>query len=109
MMISDIQNDFKNGLTINEVCNKYGLTFKELVSSHMRKKAEINPKKCIRYRNGGFILQKTINGKAIYFGFYDSLETAEKVKAMLIKYDWNKDYLPLIHKKLGVKEYGSSE
>ena len=109
-MISEIQNDFKKGYTINEVCNKYGLTFKELVSSHMRKKAEINPKKCIyQHYNGKYVLQKTINGKEIYYGIYDSLETAEQVKALLIKFDWDKDYLPLILKQLGVENNGSNE
>ena len=108
-MISSIQKDFKNGLSISEICDKYSITFKELVTIHLKKQAELNPKNSIRHHSGGFVLEKTINGKTVYYGYYKTLETAEKVKQKLIQCNWNKKYLPLIHKELGVTEYGCSE
>ena len=40
--------------------------------------------------------------KTVVYGEYRSLEDARKVRDALVVFDWDKDYLPLILKRLGV-------
>ena len=51
---------------------------------------------------GYFIIQKQIDGKNVYFGYYKSAETAEKVVEELKLVDWDKSRLDEIKAKLGV-------
>lgn len=104
-----IQKELKDGLTISEACNKYCLSFKELVEL-VSKEKKIIPRKRDKekqyiYRKGrAFVIQKRVNGKYSYFGAYSSFEDARKVRDELVKFNWNMDYLPLICRQLGVEK-----
>ena len=40
---------------------------------------------------GKWVIRKNINGKRVYFGMYDELECAMKVRDELVKCNWDKD------------------
>ena len=46
--------------------------------------------------------------KTIYFGKYHTLEDARRVRDCLVKVNWDKTYLKLILKKLGVEKIGDN-
>ena len=155
-----IRHDLKNGLSINEVCEKYNLTFKELYAQlkHKPKDKEscdnekhiylvrtryfilkggdstknygsyFNLEEAIRVRDelvsqewnvdpNDYLGDKYISikdknfkiskswgkHKTVVYGEYRSLEDARKVRDALVVFDWDKDYLPLILKRLGVE------
>lgn len=50
-------------------------------------------------KDGKYLVRR----KTIYFGQYDTLETARKVKQKLIKCNWDKSQLNKIRKELGLK------
>lgn len=47
-----------------------------------------------------------IEHKKVYYGCYYDLEVAREVRDKLIEFNWDKDYLPLICKSVGVKLRG---
>ena len=50
---------------------------------------------------GGFaITKKDDTGKSVFYGRWKSLSFARKVRDCLVEFDWDKDYLPLILKRL---------
>ena len=57
----------------------------------------------IQKEHNAYKITKSQGKKTIRYGTYKDLETARKVRDMLIKCNWNKDYLPLIKKELGVE------
>lgn len=112
-MKEQIRNDLKNGSTLDEVCNKYSLTFKELLEvfksdfhsyskprKSKKKRTSSTGKKHIYERGSArsYWIQK--EGK--YYGHYKTLDDAVAVRNGLILNDWNKDELDTICQKLGV-------
>ena len=107
MFKKTIQKDLKNGLSIQEVCTNYNLTFKELVNI-FRKDIHTNVHKkrgemfyiyLFRYSNKELLI---IQKNKMYFGLYSTLDDAIKVRDCLIKRGWNKKELDCICQKLGV-------
>lgn len=93
---------------ISEVCKKHNLTLKQLIDIICRKKEYGSRKRDLNnmfiYPNKtSFKIQKTINKKSVSFGSYSTIEDARKVRDKLIEFDWDKDYLPLICRQLGVE------
>ena len=111
-MFSEISKDLKNE-SIEDICTKYNITFKELVEQSMQNNLRVSGDKSaykfIYQKEHGYVIQKTIKTKYQYFGTYDSLEDARKVRDKLIDCNWEKSQLPLILKELGVKNNGNSE
>ena len=107
-MIFEIQKDLKKGLSIQEVCTNYNLTFKELVNIFRKDiPTNVNKERVERfyiypYRDSNRELW-TIQKNKIYFGLYSTLDDAIKVRDCLIKRGWNKKELDCICQKLGVK------
>lgn len=109
MFKKTIQKDLKKGLSIQEVCTNYNLTFKELVNIFF-KEAYVSVNKVQRtkrfyiypYRNSDRELW-SIQKNNMYFGLYSTLDDAIKVRDCLIKRGWNKKELDCICQKLGVK------
>ena len=89
----DVRTELKNGMTIDEACKKYHVTFSELVDSLKNSESYYTT---INYRyisknNSRYIIQKSINNKSVIFGSYFDLEDAIEVRDQLIKLDWNVD------------------
>ena len=55
----------------------------------------------------GYKLQKFINGELKHIKYFKNMEDAIKVRDMLVKFDWDLDYLDLICKQLGVEKIGN--
>lgn len=108
MFKKTIQNDLKNGLSIQEVCTNYNLTFKELVNiAHKDIYTDVSKVERVKrvyiypYRNSPRELW-SIQKNNMYFGLYSTLDDAIKVRDCLIKRGWNKKELDCICQKLGV-------
>lgn len=113
-MKEKIRNDLKNGVTLNEVCKTYNLTFKELIKVFKQDFHSYTKPRCMegrrtsatgeryiyqRHTGHTFWIQK---GNA-YYGYYKTLTDAVAVRNGLIINDWDKNKLDNICKKLGVK------
>lgn len=151
-----IQNDLKNGMSINNVCKKYNVSFKELMGRVSNRRHPRNLPAYIVRRGTKYVIHKRIDKKSKYFGSYydlndaiqtvnllkqlnwkvnpadymgdlfivhknnkyylrhkswnytliggyNDLKTARKVRDLLYNFNWDIDYLQIIHKKLGVK------
>lgn len=111
-MFSEISKDLKNG-TIEDTCMKHNITFKELVERSLRNNLPVNrdkgSDKFIYPRGKQFAIMKSIKGDFRYYGVYNTMEDARKVRNKLIDCNWDKSQLPSIHKELGVKTYGNGE
>ena len=114
MMKEKIRNELKGGSTIDEVCNKYNLTFKELLKVfksdfHSYSKPR-TPKKKRKSSTGvkyvymrGNVKRYWIQKGGEYYGHYKTLSDAVAVRNGLILNDWNKDELDTICQKLGIE------
>lgn len=111
-MFSEISKDLQKE-TIENICTKYNISFKELVEYSFRNNLPTDRDRGLDnyiYKKGdSFVITKTVKGHFEYYGIYDSLEDARKVKKELINCNWDKSQLPLILEKLGVKNNGNSE
>lgn len=119
--MTQIQNELKQGATINEVCYKYNMTFKYLLThipnANYRKtpkkrknsQSGVRVSKYIIQQRGRYYLRKSIEGKYRAFGTYTSLEDAKKVRDYCILHGWRQRYIDIYCKKLGVTRVNSSE
>ena len=93
MSIQEIQNDLKKGLSIDEVCTKYNLTFLEIFklmdkTKKPRTEHQALTRHIIKYCNR-FIIVKTIDSKQIVFGSYYDLQEAIQTRDELVRKNWN--------------------
>ena len=111
-MFSEISKDLKNE-SIEDICTKYNITFKELVEQSLqnnpRTNGDKNTYRFIYPRDNHYVIMKTIKREYRYFGTYSSLEDARKVRDKLIDCNWEKSQLSSILEELGVKNNGNSE
>ena len=89
----DVRNDLRNGVTIDEVCRKYGLSFKELLS-FLRVNSGISNDtrrdyKHIRPKGARFEVFKSINGKQIVFGRFIHYFDAKTLRDKCVEEDWD--------------------
>ena len=104
---SEIRKELQSGVSIAEVCTKYDLTFKDLC--HMfhgyvqkRRKLDLPMYICLRSDEKGYMIRRRVNGKVKYFGCYDTIDDAIKVRDYLIKHGWYQKRVPRIREELGV-------
>lgn len=111
-MTNEIQEDLRNGMSINDACAKYGLTFKELCEKMpkpytlLQRKAKKPPRltgeRYIQKWFGCYHIRKSINKKTVSFGSYDTLEDAVLMRDYLMEHGWRKDLLDVYCSRLGV-------
>lgn len=110
-MKEHIRNELRSGLTISEVCTEHGISFQQLCAL-MKKGEPINQEnrstgeKYISFLGGRYVLRKTLKRKMRYFGSYNSLEDAVKVRDYMIENGWYRNRLDNVCKKVGVKRWG---
>lgn len=68
---------------------------------------QVNPEdymgdKYIHKENKAYKIVKHNGERTVRYGTYHNLKTARKVRDKLIKCNWNREYLPVIKKELGV-------
>ena len=93
-------------LPIIEVYRRLDLSYKSAMGIRIRKRfrdeyGEFRVKcnknkgrgKYIYENYYGYCICKVINGKNLYFGCYDDLEVAKKVRDRLVECNWNKELL----------------
>jgi len=106
MTPSEIQEDLKSGTTIAEVCSKNDITFKELCQmfhGYAKKGRPLGLPMYICRDKRKYMIRKKIKGKEKYYGTYDTIEDAVKVRNELMKYGWYQSRVPAIRKRLGIK------
>ena len=98
--LEEIKEDMKS-LTLEEVMEKYGLSFKELFELTK----QTGGGKYIRFnkKTKTYSVTKSVNGEYTYFGTYSDRDEAFKVRDELIKCKWDIDKLPEILWELGIK------
>lgn len=112
------QYDVDNGMSAYNLQHKYVLTprqyrwiMRKIVrkDGFSRKATGLQRKRIHKEFNDTYIsIRKNTKGFIIkrnntYYGNYETLETARKVKSELIKVDWDKAQLNKIRKELGLK------
>lgn len=109
-MKSQIQKELRNGATIESICEKYELTFKELCKLFISgnytntKSFSSTGKLYISYSGERYIIRR--NRK--YYGAYSTLEDAVKVRDYLMINGWYRNRLNKICEELGVERCGRS-
>ena len=103
----DFRRDLKKGLSISEALIKYNLTFKQVFKYFHRPPARIYPQPNssrlddnIYLSNGYFHIRR----KQQFYGSYNSLKDAQKVRNKLIEYGWDKTNLNRILKEVKVEK-----
>lgn len=109
--------DFNEGMSSYNLQNKYLITprqYRKLVRGVRRKdgfskkrtrtktytvRSKFNEPHIISKKDGRFMIRK----REVYYGQYDTLEIAKKVKQKLIENEWDKSKLNKIRKELGLK------
>ena len=105
------QYDLKNGLTIDEACQKHDVTLKyafENLPKAARMPKRIrnrrsNSRQYIIEHHGKYVLRKAIEGKTEYFGRYDKITDAVKVREYCKKHGWRKECIPEYERRCGIK------
>lgn len=105
----DFKEDYLNAMPIKELMEKYDIgktkcwnmgtkVRDELGLDRKPKKEQLNyGHRFIRKSsNGRWQIFKTINGKKYYYGTYDDLDTAIKIRDRLISVNWDKSLFPEI-------------
>lgn len=109
--------DLDDGMSAYNLQHKYVLTprqYRYIMRNIVRKrgyslkKSRVKPYKSRTKFNEPYISFKKdgrylVRRKGIYYGQYDSLEIAKKVKKELAKVNWNKNQLNKIRKEIGLK------
>lgn len=109
--------DFNEGMSSYNLQDKYLLTprqYRKLVRGVRRKdgfsmkrsrtknytiRSKFDEPHITSKKDGRFMIRK----KEVYYGQYDTLEIAKKVKQKLIEHKWDKSKLNEIRKELGLK------
>ena len=100
-------------MSIEEVCKKHNLSFKELVYLSATNLPRKKPKKYkktsnqpdeeyISYTYEKYQIRKTIDGNLRHFGTYDTLEDAIKMRDYLMEHGWYTTRVKAIRRRLGV-------
>lgn len=99
------QQDLKDGMSIEEALKKHELTFKYACDNMPRtltkkkKGKKNNPSKNISINKDKYLVRKN----EVYYGRYETLKEAMRLRDYMEKYGWNKKELKRIQEKLGVK------
>ena len=105
--------DMRHADSIGEVLEKHDVSLVEAIdilqkiSPRKRKEktswnAKTGEKYIAQIPSGAYIIRKSVNGKMRYFGKYDNLNDAVKVRDYLLKHGWYPNRVKSIRKKLGV-------
>lgn len=94
-------------LSIETICNKYNLTFKELIKVARTLYTYIDAEDTDSYinktRGGNWAVNKFIGGETIYFGTYKTKRDAIVVRNELIDINWDKKRLNNILEELDIE------
>lgn len=111
------KNDFLNpNMTINDLIKKYHISknkysklrAKICDETGLKSKPSINNNKrllstdtdYIHKHRGKFAIIKSFNKKRYYYGTYDNLEVAKKIRDKLVEYSWDKTQLNAIKEEI---------
>ena len=114
MTLELLQQDLRDGMSIEDACTKYGVSFKYVVANMPRPfkpRGKRKPKraktytgeKYIQHRDGHYSLRKNIKGRMMFFGTYSSLEDAMKVRDYCIVHGWKQRSIDKYCERLGVE------
>ena len=107
-----IQEKLRNGMSIDEVCKKHHITFKELCDHfHGYQRNQQNREnlkstkgeKYILIRNNRYALHKNVKGQTIMFGTYNTLEDAIRMREALTKDGWHQTHVDKLCEELGIE------
>ena len=110
--IPELRKDMKSHMTVEEVLIKHNITFQEAMKL-LSKKQKRKPKKTKRpYRKTGekyisyycnrYVIRKSVNGRVLGFGGYNTLEDAVKMRDYLMEHGWYQTRVKAIRERLGV-------
>lgn len=95
--------DLQNGMGLDECLKKHNTNLKTLLESNYPSRGVIDEEtKYIEKRGLSFYIKKKIKSKTYYFGGYDCLEDAQKVRDELIFIGWKQNQVDNICKQLNV-------
>lgn len=107
MFSEDLLNDLKK-MSLEEVSEKYNLTFKELFTLskkyHNKNKVKTNKNSYVHKTNSGnWTIRKFVKGKMIYYGTYGLKKDAQTIVQELMEVDWDINELDNILYKLNIQ------
>ena len=109
MTSKEIRSKMLNGETIEEVCQEYQITFPELLRKMSKLGNEKRYNKNSTFRTGHIYIGKSSSGKYVvrksktYYGSFNSLDDAVKVRDWFIRNGWNKRWINRACRLTGVK------
>lgn len=100
----EIRSQLKNGVSINQICKDYGLSFNELLElmKYNNPRRKSNRPRSLMYimeRDGHFYLRKA--GK--HYGTYFTVDDALKVRDYYMTKGWCKEKLDSVCRIVGVE------
>ena len=109
-MTTQFQKDLKKGMTIEEALIKNNLDFKTAIQQikpkrkpYNCKKLINNPSQYISLQKKKYVLRKFVKGKTRWFGTYNTLEDAIKVREYMKEHGWDQDKVDEVCEIVGVK------
>ena len=108
--LTAFQDSLKQGMTIDEALTKYNLTLKQAFTAlqytkpntKTKKRRQTSPERNIIKHENTYLIRKTINHHTKYYGRYNTLADARRVKNELISLNWNAD-IDEVCQKLGIQ------
>ena len=101
-----IRKQLKDGVSIDDVCRKHSLTFKQLLDIL---RFYDNPVRTRKHRKGWTHISQTPQGSFIitkdstHYGTFNTLRDAQRVRDYFREHGWNKNKLDKICNELGVE------
>ena len=108
MNIQEFQTDLNNGMTLEKALKKHNTNLQTVFKAlqyfnHNPHKTPQSGEKLIRrVDNGRYALRKMLKGHMHYYGTYDTIEDAVRVRDYMITYGWDNDYKE-VARTLGVE------
>lgn len=105
MSEQELRSKLQSGMTIEEVCTEYQISFKDLVDLlkcdqyRTTNKPVVKGRLYITEHYGYYIVRKA----GVYYGMYRTLSDAKKVRDWFITHRWDKNKVDVVCRILGVE------
>ncbi len=102
-MKNRIRDDLWNGMTINNACRKYRVSFQDIVEMMKNDVPPTEKRTCDALYVSPYYNKFRLSKNSVHYGTYNTVEDAVKVRDWFILHRWDKRKVDEVCRIVGVK------